>query len=296
MAVPAPIDSATVVVLRETSGVCEVLLVERHANSRAFAGAHVFPGGRVDAADASPPLQDLSPHLTPRAAAARLGEGLAPPAALAFWVAAIRELFEEAGILLARVDGVPVSFADAETRARFAAHRAAVLTGTASFADVLLAERLELATDTLRYFSRWITPVNAPRRYDARFFVAPVPSGQEPLHDDRETISTVWITPRAALDQARAGTMILTPPTVRTLDDLDALGTAACVLADADGRTVSAILPKPVQVDGRMAVLYPGDADYDAVEAGATLVDSGRGRRNRVVMLDGGWRSLRTPE
>ena len=293
---PLPIDSATVIVLREVNDACQVLLVERHAESRAFAGAHVFPGGRVDAADAAALLHGVSPRLAPRAAAARLGEGIAPAAALAFWVAAIRELFEEAGLLLARVDGLPVSFSDAPTRGRFAAQRAAILAGETSFADVVAAERLELATDSLHYFSRWITPVNAPRRYDARFFVAHVPAGQAPLHDDRETISTVWLTPRAALAEARIGKMILAPPTVRTLDDLAVLGTLPCILAAADARTVTPILPKPVQIDGCTAVLYPGDAEYDAAMPGASLLDDGAGRRNRAIMRDGGWRSIRTPE
>jgi 8-oxo-dGTP pyrophosphatase MutT (NUDIX family) len=296
MPVPAPIDSATVIVVREAADAFQVLLVERHANSRAFAGAHVFPGGVVDPEDAAAPLHDASPRLTPAAALRRLGEKTTPAAALAIWVAAIRELFEEAGLLLARVAGVPVAFDDVATRARFREHRAALLAGAMTFADLVAAERLELATDALHYFSRWITPVSVPRRYDARFFVARLPAGQEPLHDERETISTAWLSPGAALARARAGTMVLTPPTVRTLDDLDALGTSARVVAVADARVVTPILPKPVQVDGCMAVLYPGDADYDAALPGASLVSAGAGRRNRVIMQDGSWLSIRSPE
>ncbi len=296
MSTPSPLDSATVIVMREAAGTFEVLLVERHANSRAFAGAHVFPGGVVDPADATAPLHEASPRLTPAAAARRLGEETTPAAALAFWIAAIRELFEEAGLLLARVAGVPVTFDDAATRTRFRGHRAAILAGAMTFADVVATERLELATDALHYFSRWITPVISPRRYDARFFVTGVPTGQEPLHDDRETISIAWLSPRAALASARAGNVVLTPPTMRTLDDLDALGTPAHVITAADARTVTPILPKPVQVDGCMAVLYPGDAEYDAALPGTRLVDAGVGRRNRAIMQDGGWRSVRTPD
>ncbi|MBI3768894.1 MAG: NUDIX domain-containing protein [Deltaproteobacteria bacterium] len=296
MSSPSPLDSATVIVMREAAGAFEVLLVERHANSRAFAGAHVFPGGVVDPADATARLHEASPRLTPAAAARRLGEETTPAAALAFWIAAIRELFEEAGLLLARIAGVPLTFDDTTTRARFREHRAAILAGATTFADVVATEQLELATDALHYFSRWITPVIAPRRYDARFFVAGVPTGQEPLHDDRETISIAWRSPRAALASARAGKMVLTPPTVRTLDDLDALGTPARVVTAADARRVTAILPKPVQVDGCMAILYPGDAEYDAALPGTSLVDAGVGRRNRAIMQDGGWRSIRTPD
>ncbi len=281
------------IVLRDAGPHSEVLLVERHAASRAFAGAHVFPGGVVDPGDGAAVLHDAS-ALNAAAAADRLRETGTPAAALAFWIAAIRELFEEAGLLLARRDGTLLRFDDQDVHTRFCAHRAALLAGSTTFAEIVAAERLELATDALHYFSRWITPVNVPRRYDARFFVAPLPPGQEPLHDERETISTVWLAPRAALEQARSGRLILAPPTVRTLDDLGVLGTPAAIIADAGSRTVTPILPKPVQVDGCMAVLYPGDAAYDAAEPGATVVDDASGRRNRAVMRDGGWRSVRT--
>jgi len=285
-----PADSATVVVLRDAGAECEVLLVERHAASRAFAGAHVFPGGVVDPDDGGSALRDRSALLS--AAAARLGE----PGATAprFWIAAIRELFEEAGLLLARRNGALLRFDDEPTHTCFRDHRAALLAGAVTFAQIVAAEGLELATDALHYFSRWITPVNVPRRYDARFFVARVPPGQRPLHDDRETISTTWLTPRAALDEARCGRLILAPPTVRTLDDLAVLGTPAAIIAAAAARSVTPILPKPVQIDGCMAVLYPGDAAYDAAQPGATVVDEPPGRRNRAVMRDGGWQSVRT--
>src|SRR3982751_4695975 len=109
---PYPIDSATVIVLRDAGPVCEVLLVQRHADSRAFGGAHVFPGGVVDAADSERGPQRAS-RLSPTAAAARLGEPGSTEAALAFWIAAIRELYEETGLLLAAIDGTPVRLDDA---------------------------------------------------------------------------------------------------------------------------------------------------------------------------------------
>src|SRR5690349_13806020 len=164
-----PVDSAAVILLRAADDGSEVLFVELHAKSRAFAGAHVFPGGVVDPEDASAALHAAS-SLAAAAAATRLGQPSAPAAALAFWIAAVRELFEEAGLLLARRDGVPLTFDDESTRARFREHRAALLAGATTFAAIVATERLDLATDTLHYFSRWITPVNVPRRYDARFF------------------------------------------------------------------------------------------------------------------------------
>jgi 8-oxo-dGTP pyrophosphatase MutT (NUDIX family) len=290
-----PTDSATVALLRESApGRVEVLLVGRHARSRAFAGAHVFPGGVVEGADRAPALiAAVAPVMAPAAAHATLGEAIEPTAALAFWIATIRELFEEAGILLADAEGAPIRFADPATRERFAAHRRGLVDGVCTFEQIVAHERLVLRADALRYFSRWITPVQAPRRYDARFFVAAVPADQTPFHDDRETTSAEWMTPADALAGAAAGTIVLTPPTARTLEDLVELGGLAAVLASAADRRVTPILPKVVQIGERMGVLYPGDVDYAASESGAVLPAESAGPLNRVVMDDAGWRRFR---
>ncbi len=292
---PNPADSATVVLLREAApNRVEVLLVARHAQSRAFAGAHVFPGGLLDDADRSDELvQAVAPRMSPDMAHALLGEDVEPTAALAFWIGTIRELFEEAGILLADADGAPVRFTDPATRDRFASHRRALLDGTLSFGALVTAEKLVLRADVLRYYSRWITPVQAPRRYDARFFFAPVPADQTPLHDDRETTSAEWMTPAEALARAAAGSLILTPPTARTLEDLIDLGGLTAILASTQGRRVTPILPKVVQIGDRMGVLYPGDVDYAATDSGATLPAETVGPLNRAIMDDAGWRRFR---
>ncbi len=290
----APIDSATVILLREAAPeTCEVLLVERHADSRAFAGAHVFPGGRIDEADRDPRLQAAA-RLDATLAAARLGEDLPPPAALAFWIAAIRELFEEAGILLASIEGAPVDSSDPATGRRFAAARAELLAGTLTFRELVERERLELGTDMLWYFSRWITPVHAPRRYDARFFVALLPPGQAPLHDDRETTSTSWLTPADALARAASGRLVLAPPTTRTLDDLHHLGSCARIVESAGNHRVTPILPRVVSIGGRTTLLYPGDVDYERHAPLVASEDSDAGPLNRLVMEGSSWRSVRS--
>ncbi|MCC6764911.1 MAG: NUDIX hydrolase [Deltaproteobacteria bacterium] len=293
---PVPVDSATVALLREpVPGRLEVLLVGRHAESRAFAGAHVFPGGLVDPADHAADLHAaMSAPMTPDTARAILGGAGAPAAALAFLAATIRELFEEAGILLANdAHGAPLGFGDPATRERFAAHRRALLGGAVAFAEIVRREGLTLRTGDLGYFSRWITPVHAPRRYDARFFVAPVPADQAPLHDERETTSAAWWTPADALAGAVDGSIVLTPPQARTLEELIDLGTMARVLASTRERTVTPILPKVVQIGDRMGVLYPGDVDYDETEPGAALPAERDGRLNRIIMDDAGWRRFR---
>ena len=291
---PVPVDSATVVVMREPApGRLEILMVARHAESRAFAGAHVFPGGLLEAVDRSAAIRDaMAPHVTSDTVPDTLGEDLPRESALAFLAATIRELFEEAGILLADRDGGPVGFGDPATRERFAAHRRALVEGRLDFAELVARERLTLRASDLRYYSRWITPVHAPRRYDARFFVAPVPPDQTPLHDERETTSAEWLTPADALAGAAGGTIVLTPPTARTLEDLVGLGSMARVLETARTRRVTPILPKVVQIGEHMGVLYPGDVAYDATEAGATLPAACDGPQNRVIMDPAGWRRL----
>jgi 8-oxo-dGTP pyrophosphatase MutT (NUDIX family) len=290
---PSPVDSATVVVLRELPGAAiEVLLVQRHAESRAFGGAHVFPGGRVDAADAAAELAALS-ALTAAEAAERLGEGTPPAAALAYWIAAVRELYEEAGILLATVGGVPLGEASPDAVARAREQRAALIAGRTTFGDVVAREDLRLDTASLHYFSRWITPLHAPRRYDTRFFVTLLPPGQEPLHDRRETTAADWFTPAAALAGAHAGTLFLTPPTMRTLEDLAELGSWPRIRAAAS-HAVPAILPKVVEIAGATTILYPGDAAYEGALPGTLFAEEPSGPRNRVVMDAGGWRSVRS--
>jgi 8-oxo-dGTP pyrophosphatase MutT (NUDIX family) len=291
---PVPVDSATVVLMREPApGRLEILLVARHAESRAFAGAHVFPGGLLEAVDRCPAIRAaMAPHVASDTVPETLGENLPPEEALAFLAATIRELFEEAGILLADRDGAPLGFGDPATRDRFAAHRRALVDGALDFAEIVARERLTLRASDLRYYSRWITPVHAPRRYDARFFVAPVPPDQTPLHDARETTSAEWLTPADALAGAAAGRIVLTPPTARTLEDLAGLGSMARVLAAAGARRVTPILPKVVQIGAHMGVLYPGDVAYDATEAGATLPVECEGPQNRVIMDPAGWRRL----
>lgn len=292
---PTPADSAAVLLLREPSpGRVEVLLVRRHADSRAFGGAHVFPGGRIDAADADPVLIAAASPFRPEDAAERLGENRPPPAALAVWIGAIREVFEEAGVLLATRNGEHPA-ADPEAAHRLADDRRALVDSRLSFAAFVARERLTLAATELAYFSRWITPVNAPRRFDARFFVARFPEGQAALHDDRETTAADWFAPAAAVAAAQEGTLTLTPPTVRNLEDIAALGSIDRIFATAAHRKVEPILPKVSQADGRVVVLYPGDADYGTADGTAELPADTPGPRNRFVMEGSGWRSVRRP-
>ena len=215
-------DAATVVLLRDGGDGLEVAMLRRRLESVFVPGAYVFPGGAVDEHDRS--LEWLEVCDRPRRDDDRL----------AFRIAAVRECFEEAGVLLAHhADGSPVTFGDPVLSERFDGHRTAVDGQHRTLLDVCREEDLRLDVGAMRYLSRWITPEGAPRRYDTRFFLATAPAGQELRHDDDETIDGLWIRPAEALERNQAGDFELILPTLTTLQALADHATAADVLEAA---------------------------------------------------------------
>jgi 8-oxo-dGTP pyrophosphatase MutT (NUDIX family) len=228
-------DGATVMLVRDgpqADRPLEVFMLRRHPRT-AFGSVHVFPGGVVDTTDHAPELDAICPGLTDAHASAQLGT---PSGGRAYWVAAIRESFEEAGVLLARhLDGTPVRFdGHPDVQARFDDHRRAVHAGRRTFVDVLAAERLELAADGVRYFAHWITPEGEPKRFDTRFFLALAPEGQAYAHDDTELIGSEWVRPGDALDRHLAGRFPLVGPTSVCLRDIGRHATCADLFASHD--------------------------------------------------------------
>jgi 8-oxo-dGTP pyrophosphatase MutT (NUDIX family) len=222
-------DAATVVLVRDGERSLEVLMLRRNLRSVFVAGAHVFPGGAVDDADRQPEMEAVCRGRTDADASRVLG---VERGGLAFWVAAVRECFEEAGLLLAATaDGEMVRLADPRVKARFALHRASVDAGRRRLVEVCRMEGLRLAVDAIHWFSHWITPEGAPRRYDTRFFVAAAPPEQDPWHDEAETIASEWVRPSDALDRYQRGEMELILPTVRSLETIASFGCAADLLA-----------------------------------------------------------------
>ena len=247
--VPRP--AATVTLVRDTPQGVEVLMVQRNFQSVFVPGAYVFPGGAVDRADSSSDIAALCTGLDDAEASRKLGIA---SGGLAYWVAAIRESFEEVGMLLACDDqGEIVTLDDSVRAARFHAYRSRVEHGEHPLSDMLKDEGLRLPLQQMTYFSHWITPPNAPRRYDTRFFVAVAPPSQQPLHDNRETINHLWVRPAQALDQHQQNQFEMRTPTVHTLklfaehdkvnsliNSLQALGDIPVVAPriSADGRRV----------------------------------------------------------
>ena len=258
-------DAATVMLVRDGGDArLEVFMLRRNLNSDFVGGAYVFPGGAVDPADRHADLEPICEGRTDADASTALG--LDPASGgLAYWVAAVRESFEEAGVLLAYdADGTIVDFRDPAVAERFHRHRGEVDRGERRLVEVCAEEGLRLAVDGMHYFAHWITPVGPPRRYDTRFFVAAAPVGQTPLHDDRETIANCWIAPGEALARHRAGEFDLILPTIRNLEAIARFDTAADVLAAASALdVVPAVLPRVVDDGDGIRILLPGDPGYD---------------------------------
>jgi 8-oxo-dGTP pyrophosphatase MutT (NUDIX family) len=274
-----PTPAATVVVLRDRPGGPEVLMVRRHERAGDFAGASVFPGGLVDASDADPELVPSESGFSPERAIAALGEKLAEAEARALYVAACRELFEEAGLLLVRC-------IDQGTLRRLCELRAAVQAGTLPLRAALQREGCVLALTRLTPFARWITPEFQKRRWDTRFFVAEAPDDQTAECDGKETSEAVWLTPAAALDAYRAGDQQLAPPTFRVLEELcDFSTTASACAALGFAGPPRAILPVPLRDAPVLTMVYPGDRDYPG---------GGASGLNRLVLDGGRWKSQRS--
>lgn len=256
-----PRAAATVVLLRDSTAGPEVLLLRRNAQASNMAGVYVFPGGKLDADDAT---LDADTHLDqPHATLhANLNEPDTHSATAAgLHVAALREALEECGLLLAEPLG-GTSAVNA-TRAR------AMLREGQPFAQVLGALQLRLQTRQLAPWSRWVTPL-APtmgtRRFDTRFFVAQAPADQTALHDNEETTDSVWLAPRAALEQYRDGRIDLAPPQIMSLAHLARHASVASVLDAARRQPPPLILPEPFDHDGVRVLCYPGDAMHPVRE------------------------------
>jgi 8-oxo-dGTP pyrophosphatase MutT (NUDIX family) len=258
--------AATVMLVRDApdSGDLEVLMVRRNLHSDFVGGAYVFPGGSVDPADGGAEAEAACEGRSDADASTLLG---IETGGLAYWVAVVRETFEEAGLLLARRASGPALLAgDPEEEARFVAERAQVNAGTRRFLDLCRDEGLRLSVGDVHYFAHWITPRGAPRRFDTRFFVAPAPPGQIAAHDAGETIAEIWVTPAEALARHREGTIEIIFPTIRNLQAIGRFTTAGELLATAAraAGSVPTIEPRVVADGNGMRIVLPGDEGYEA--------------------------------
>ncbi|MGI9625743.1 MAG: NUDIX hydrolase [Longimicrobiales bacterium] len=249
----APRPAATVVLLRESAVGPEVLLLKRNRATGFVPGAYVFPGGRVDGSDGDGGALACWSELDPGAASERLG--LAPeavPSAVAYYTAAVREAFEETGLLLSEQ---PIL--GAEKEALLASGREALMNGAGSFVDLLEEVGAVLDGPSVEYIAHWVTPVVEPRRYDARFFAAQVPADAQVRFDHREMTAAEWLTPSAALERHEGGTLPMIFPTIRTLEDLSTFSSVSALFDHFRGRDIPMILPEIVRTERGVALRIP---------------------------------------
>ncbi len=253
----APVRPAsTVLLLRDGDGGLEVFMVERHHEIDFSSGALVFPGGKVDPGDADPSLRDLTDG----------AEDLDDPA-LAFRIGAIREAFEEAGVLLGRADGALVEGTAVETLG--ARYRKPLEADEVGMAEMAAREGLRYACDLLVPFAHWVTPDLVPKRFDTWFFLAPATEDHVTTaeHDGREAVDSVWIRPLDAVAEAEAGRRTVIFPTLMNLKKLARSETVGQALATARAAPIVTVMPELVPSrDGSRTLRIPAEADYGLTE------------------------------
>ncbi|QNS05515.1 NUDIX hydrolase [Streptomyces xanthii] len=250
-----PRRAATVMLLRDARGV-EVHMLRRRTSMAFAAGAYAYPGGGVDPRDDDRQVRWAGPSR--KEWAVRLG--VPEQDAQAIVCAAVRETFEEAGVLLA--GPTPDSVVDDTTGADWTADRQALVDRDLSFAEFLRRRGLVLRSDLLGAWARWITPEFEPRRYDTWFFVAALPDGQRTSDDSSEADRTVWIRPGEAAAGYDRGELSMMPPTIATLRTLDAYGTAADALAGSAGRDLTPVLAQARLEGDELVLSWPGHDEF----------------------------------
>ena len=260
--VVAPRDASTILLLRDSKAVkvdgtsrdeIEVFMMVRHYEIDFNSGALVFPGGSVDRNDK---------EIIERSELYTGGEGL-DAASLSFRIAAIRETFEESGILLARPKGSK-ALVDAKRASEIeAAHRADLNDRKTTFLQVLADNGMVLALDELVPYAHWITPEGMPKRFDTWFFLAAAPPDQLGAHDGRESTDSIWVSPREALEGGENGRFKLPFPTTRNLIKLGKQGNVKAALEDSRGRDIVAVMPVMTRLNGGRQLRIPKEAGYD---------------------------------
>jgi 8-oxo-dGTP pyrophosphatase MutT (NUDIX family) len=286
-----PRDAATVILIRDgAQKKMEVFLMRRHRDQAFMGGAFVFPGGSLDKGDADPGLASYILGLTAEGAQNHLQEpGISGSTALGLYMAAIRETFEEAGILLAYNEkGGLLQFADPRGEAKYTAARLAIYKKTITLKELARQERIRFACDLLLPFAHWITPDVEKKRFNTRFFLARAPEGQIPLHDSVEMTESLWLSPSEALSAYRERKIMLMPPTLKNLEELSQFTSEDELFRTAGKRRIETILPQAKRYGEVHTLLLPHDPDY-------SLADYKQpprpGEVSRVAFRDKMWRT-----
>jgi 8-oxo-dGTP pyrophosphatase MutT (NUDIX family) len=248
--------SATILLVRDGSAGLEVFMVQRHHRIDFATGAMVFPGGKIEPGDEDPALRARCPdtdHLSDEELAYRAG--------------AIRETFEECGVLLAGPRGSGRLVDAEELRSIEARHRAALDAHELSLPELVAAEDLDLACNALVPFAHWITPLFMPKRFDTHFFLIAAPADHVAVHDGTEGVDSVWIRPGDAVAEAEAGRRMIIFPTLMNVKKLGESHSAEAALAAARVTPIVTVLPELVDTERGQMMRLPADAGYEITEA-----------------------------
>ena len=283
-----PKDSATVILVRREQGKTpEVFLARRHDSQSFMAGVYVFPGGQLEASDADiaetkllSASDDFQPHTLLQ------DSTLARDMALGFYICAIRETFEETGVLFARnASDDSIDFGNATIQARFAAYRQPLNEGKITLAEIIRQEDLVVLPELLIPYSHWITPEIVPQRFSTRFFLAEMPHhGQSAVTDKDELTSSLWVTPGDALQMYTAGKIAMMPPTLKTLEEMAEFCAIDKLFAAARNRKIYPVLPQPM----KGGLKLPHDPEYSIEKY---KQPSRSGETSRFLMTGGIWQS-----
>jgi 8-oxo-dGTP pyrophosphatase MutT (NUDIX family) len=280
-----PRDAATVILLRENGRLpFELFLMRRHRNQSFMGGAFVFPGGALDTSDCDPDLAKYVKNGSAEKIIARLNEPLTgKETSLGLFFAAVRETFEEAGVLLAE-------FLPNQTLAeRYTPYRKALHGGSLTLKDLAGNENLFFDLNDLMPYSRWITPEIESKRFDTRFFVARMPKYQKSEHDHVELVESLWITPEEALTKQINHEILLMPPTLKTIEELNSFDSIDHLYAALSERKISPILPQAFQTESGFGVKLPHDPEYTIEEYKQPFRENDP---SRVVMIEGRFKTM----
>jgi 8-oxo-dGTP pyrophosphatase MutT (NUDIX family) len=280
-------DASTVILIRPSkSGYWEIFLARRHQKQAFMAGAYVFPGGQLEKTDNDPQFENYIKTADVIDPCRLLQDSSLPrEKALGFFIAAIRETFEEAGILLGgKTTGNLVSFHDEKVLKRFNDYRRELNSSQITLAEITRKENIFLFPDTLIPYSHWITPEFEKKRFNTRFFLAKLPTGQTPLADAMELTESLWVTPQKALEMHRQKEIILMPPTLKTIEELSAFSNIDELFSAAKTKIIYPILPQ--LTDNSLKLPHDPEYSIDAYKRPVNLSEP-----SRILVENGVWKT-----